>query len=627
MRIFTLLFVLLISTNIFAQAPVANFSYSNGCVNSVVPFTDLTTNSPTVWDWNFGNGSTSNVQNPTQIYTSPGVYIVTLIVYNGIAYDTLANNISVYPLPSVNAGPDQTICMGSSTNLSAFGGTTYNWTPSTGLSSVNISNPIATPTATTNYTVTATDANGCFNNDMITITVNPLSIINLVKTDVDCFGDFTGQIDNTVTGGIPPYVYSWSNTETTEDISNLSAGTYTVNVTDINGCNDNNFIVISEPSEIIISLAPTDITCFGSTDGKVISTVNGGISPYSYSWSNGPTTQNITGLPTGNYILTVYDANACTKQDSTIIAEPLPSSVINGIINFQSTPVTAGIAQLIRKNGNLPADMILESTTAVNPVTGEFIFDEVTAGNYIVKVLGDTSIYNCAATYPLGTTQWNLAQEYAISSNCNDSIYLDIDLIELPSNNGPGTINGRLVQSGGGLLKAPGDPIPDIDITVDQSPGGSIFAATTTDSLGYFTITNLPLGTYVVKADMFGYGNDTLQTITFNGTDNSYDVTLCSNDTINMVDMCKMTITAVEKVNFKNLLTIYPNPAFDVVNINYDGKETLTIEVLDITGKKIISENMSTIFKTLNVADLQAGIYFIRLFNNDTNYIHKMIVQ
>lgn len=696
-----LLIVLLISISgyVIAQNPVADFNYTDVCLGSSTNFVDLTVNSPTTWDWDFGDGGVSTQQNPVYTYSNPGSYPVELVVYNGVGFDTIVKVVTVFPNPTVNAGADQTICLGTAANLNATGGITYNWSPGTGLSSPTVANPSASPTTTTTYTVTVTDVNGCMANDMVNVMVNPLPNINtgpdqficsgdgftpmasggvsyiwdngatngspvypsvntsytVIGTDINgcvnsaslfvtvspaifltdnvtnvsCNGGTDGTINISPTGGQAPYTYLWSTIgATTPFVSGITAGNYTVTVTDANGCTNMLNSTVTEPTPIFINFTTvTNASCFGANDGFINTVPNGGTPPYYYNWSTGATTQNINGLDSGTYNLTVTDANGCTAFDMATINEPLPNSIINGTIYYQTVPVTAGIAELIRQDGALPEDMTVVDITAINPVDGVFRFDEVEAGNYIIKVLGDTSIYNCAATYSVSTTQWQLAQDYAITSSCNDSLYLDIDLIELPNNSGPGTINGRLVTSGGSLLKAPGDPIPDIDITVEQSPGGGIMSATTTDIDGYFTINNLPLGTYLIKADMLGYGMDTLQTITFNGTDNSYNVTLCSDDTINMVDMCNMTITSVKNVITTGLLNIYPNPASNEVTIRYNGNTAIKIEVTDITGKNVLTDTMNNNIKTLDISNFNQGVYFIQLSNQETNYIHKLIVR
>ena len=544
-------FLFLLNSNLFCQAPIADFSFNpNGCVGVAHNFTDISANAPNSFYWTFGDGNSSTNQNPSNVYLTAGTYLVTFVAINANGSDTIAYNVTIYDNPIINAGTDQTICFGASIGLSASGGFTYNWTPPTGLSSTSIYNPTASLTSTTTYTVIGTDTNGCMNTDNITITVNP---------------------------------------------------------------------------EIVLTGNVTNASCYGMCDGSITLTPSGGTPAYTYFWSpSGNTTQNITTLCTGTYTITVTDASGCTAVDSFAISEPVAGGTINGVVYYQTIPITSGVAELIRKDGSLPTDMTLVQTVNINPTSGEFIFFELPAANYIIKVLGDTTMYNCAATYYNLTAQWQLAQELTIASSCFDSAYVDIDLIELPSNSGTGAVNGRLVEGSGLFNKAPGEPLGDIDITLNQSPGGTIMAATTTDSLGYFTINNLPMGTYTVYADMMGY-NVTLQTIDINATTPSYDVVLCSDTAIDMIDMCEMTVTSVKKVATTNQLSIYPNPAKDVVNIVYNGNEALNLEVTDITGKKIMSETLKT--KTIDVTGLNQGLYFVRLYNQNNDFVQKLVVE
>ncbi|HEU4718109.1 MAG TPA: PKD domain-containing protein [Bacteroidia bacterium] len=159
--------------------PVAAFSANDHqvCEGTCIDFTDNSTGTPTGWTWSFPGAvpSSSTQQNPTNIcYNTPGNYNVTLIVTNAFGSDTtvMSNYVSVGAAPNVDAGNYTTIAIGNSTQLNATGGTgTWSWVPSAGLSSPNIPNPLASPTVTTTYTVTLTDAFGCSVSDTVTVDV------------------------------------------------------------------------------------------------------------------------------------------------------------------------------------------------------------------------------------------------------------------------------------------------------------------------------------------------------------------------------------------------------------------------------------------------------------------------
>ncbi|HRS40188.1 MAG TPA: PKD domain-containing protein, partial [Bacteroidia bacterium] len=173
-------------TIVIAPPPVAAFTATSACVNSNVSFTDQTSPAGTSWNWTFGDGGSSTLQNPTHTYASPGTYNVTLVSTSaGGCIDTVVNPVTVFPLPAINAGADQTICAGASTTLSASGGTTYTWNPggNTG-GTITVS-----PTTGTTYVVIGTDVNGCSISDTIRVSVTALPRIAAGADVVICAGN------------------------------------------------------------------------------------------------------------------------------------------------------------------------------------------------------------------------------------------------------------------------------------------------------------------------------------------------------------------------------------------------------------------------------------------------------
>ena len=139
-------------------------------------------------------------------------------------------------------------------------------------------------------------------------------------TPVTCAGSSNGAIDLTVSGGTTPYTYSWSNGETTEDIDGLTGGDYTVTVTDAYGCVVSETYNVPESQDVVTLEADiTPVTCAGSSNGAIDLTVSGGTTPYTYSWSNGETTEDIDGLTGGDYTVTVTDAYGCIRSSNHLI--------------------------------------------------------------------------------------------------------------------------------------------------------------------------------------------------------------------------------------------------------------------------------------------------------------------
>ncbi|WP_431157951.1 Ig-like domain-containing protein, partial [Winogradskyella poriferorum] len=142
-------------------------------------------------------------------------------------------------------------------------------------------------------------------------------------TDVLCFDEETGAIDITVSGGSGSYTYSWSNGAVTEDLSNVGNGTYTVTITDTNGCFIEESFTVNQPSTALTtSIVGTDLLCFGDNSGAIDLSVSGGVAPYTYSWSNGSSDEDLSSLAAGTYNVTVTDANGCIANDSVTLTEP-----------------------------------------------------------------------------------------------------------------------------------------------------------------------------------------------------------------------------------------------------------------------------------------------------------------
>ncbi len=171
------------------------------------------------------------------------------------------------------------------------------------------------------YIVRVKDANNCIELQN-TLVVEPAQL-NAVEaiSNVSCAGGENGVIDLTVSGGTLPYSIIWSNSATTEDNFNLSEGNYTVYISDANGCLFSESYAVTEPANpIIINGVVADATDSIALNGAIDITVTGGTSPYSFTWSNGATTQDVNGLAAGNYSVTVEDANNCVTSNSFTVA-------------------------------------------------------------------------------------------------------------------------------------------------------------------------------------------------------------------------------------------------------------------------------------------------------------------
>ncbi len=213
---------------------------------------------------------------------------------------------------------------------SATGGTmpyTYSWSNSAITESI-------TGVAAGTYSVTITDQNGCTDSASVTITEpDPLVASTVLDSNVTCNSFLDGGATASATGGTMPYTYDWSNSATTASITGVAAGTYSVTITDQNGCTDSASVTISQPDSLMLSTTVTNVTCNAGNDGEIALNVTGGTANYSFAWSNSETTQNITNLVANTYSVTVTDANGCVETTSDTVAEPAAldgGSIITG---------------------------------------------------------------------------------------------------------------------------------------------------------------------------------------------------------------------------------------------------------------------------------------------------------
>ena len=181
------------------------------------------------------------------------------------------------------------------------------------------------------FSVRIIDANGCqLDTFFILTTPQPLSdstvISNFNGVQIQCNGMTNGSIDVSVLGGAGPFTYAWSNSGTSQDLSNLSAGIYQLIITDANSCKDTVAYTLNEPPVLSSAMAfVTNVSCNGLSDGTAtVNPANGGTVPYFYNWSNGDSGLTADSLSTGVTNVTVADINNCMKVIPATIVEPAP---------------------------------------------------------------------------------------------------------------------------------------------------------------------------------------------------------------------------------------------------------------------------------------------------------------
>ena len=322
-----------LSTTGSSQNNITIYGNSNG---SITLPSSLGGTSPYAYAWS--NGAVT--KDLTGLVA--GTYSVLITDTNGCS-TTASFTITTPTQLTASASPTAATCNNSSTGavtLSVSGGTspyTYLWSNSA--TTQNLSS-----VAAGFYSVTVTDHNGATVGASTTV-INPSAIvINGSVTNVLCNGSSTGAITLSVTGGTGSYTYDWADvagTNNSQNRTNLVAGTYSVTVSDANGCSSSKSFTITQTSALSLSTTHTNILCRGDNTGSISLSVSGGQSPYTFLWSNSATTQNISSLTAGNYSVEVTDANGCTANSSTITISQ-PSTSLSSSISHSNVSCKGG---------------------------------------------------------------------------------------------------------------------------------------------------------------------------------------------------------------------------------------------------------------------------------------------
>ncbi|MFN8285554.1 MAG: T9SS type A sorting domain-containing protein [Chitinophagales bacterium] len=342
------------------------------------------------YGYNWSNGATiASIQN-----LAAATYTVT-ITDAASCTATAAAIVSGTGSFSVQQIVNNVLCYGAHTGLVGVaisnGSQPYSYSWNTGATTSSV-NGLAAGT----YTVTITDAGSCSATLSLTITQpNSVNIIS-APTQPTCFGNNNGTVDLSVSGGVGGYTYLWSNGSTTANLSSLTAGTYTVTVTDGNNCSASSSVNVNEPDQLSTNATSNDVSCFGENNGTVYVNALGGTPTYTYVWSNGGSSAQLSNLSAGSYTATVTDANGCSSVATTSVAEPAE-------IQFATSTIPAtqgnnnGSASIDNiTGGSAPYSVSWSNGQLTNPATN------LSAGSYTATITDNSG---CSKTVTLTVSE------------------------------------------------------------------------------------------------------------------------------------------------------------------------------------------------------------------------------
>ncbi|MBL0025972.1 MAG: hypothetical protein IPO98_13640 [Saprospiraceae bacterium] len=327
--------------------------------------------------------------------------------------DTLCTPVYVKTVTSaaVVAPP---VCIGGDIRLIGSGGVSYTWSGPASFSS-NLENPVISNASALNsgiYTVTVTNQNSCTASASVNVTVNPKPSASAVITNASACGLENGSIDLTVTGGTSPYTYVWSNEYQIQDIFQLTSGSYLVTVTDANGCSVTSSSTVNNAAGLSVTASKVDVSCYSGSNGSATSNVSAGSGSYSFQWSNGATTQNVSGLMRGTYTITVTDINeGCQGMATVIISQPTTITSDKAITNINCFGLSTGAITVTVSGGVQPYTFNWSDVAGTNNSKDR---TNIASGTYNLTITDQnscTSTVSAMITQPVSALTLNAAKQ------------------------------------------------------------------------------------------------------------------------------------------------------------------------------------------------------------------------
>jgi hypothetical protein len=369
----------------------------NGNCNGIAMSNASSGTPPYSYNWSPSSATTATVSS-----LCAGSYTVTVTDANGLTATSITTITQPSPLTASTGSQDATCssCSDGSAWVTASGGTgtyTYEWNTS----------PIQTGATATGlavgcYSTTVTDANGCSTSSQVCIAASGPNVIT-DNTPPPCAGGCNGIARATPSSGTPPYSYLWSpGGATTQTVSSLCAGTYTVTVTDANSMTATSMTTITQPTTLTITVGEQDASCSSCTDGFAWAAGGGGTPPYDYEWGTVPiqNTDTAVNLAPGSYFVCVDDANSCKACTTITVGYPVGINAIAGQGGFVIYPNPSnGKMTLISGNSAVKITSIVltdvtgrlvEERMSLNEDQIELNLGSIAKGMYYIKVgLGD----------------------------------------------------------------------------------------------------------------------------------------------------------------------------------------------------------------------------------------------
>ncbi len=536
--------------------------------------------------------STTNVLNNV----GNEVYSLTITDDNGCVL--LIDNVDLFETPVLQVDIQEVnviSCFGSSSgSLSAiveggqpFSGTkqyNYQWFDADDNTLIGLDQFLLEDIPGGNYYVMVSDALGTeITSDVFVLTQPDVLRLSFEADYVNCGDGDDWAITPQISGGTAPFTYQWNDGSTTEGLENVTAGTYSVEVTDIRGCSVMEQITIDIPDPLTITESLTLPTCYNGCDGIIDITIQGGVAPYTYQWSNSATQEDLTGVCAGTYTVIVTDAKGCQTRRDITLGNP------DELIIDLGEDVTLCFEQTIVLNATINDPNARYQWTSTNGLTSNQPAIEVSeAGIYDVLIIDSKG---CEAS---------------------DSIFVDTTSEVISAN----FIASTQVFAGERFVIVDNsDPLPDAINWIFPDEAEVIY-----EDDNYAELTFEAPGEYEII----------LQT----------QKGLCTKETAKTVIVVEKEIEGEEgeeiNSNIQNTIDylVYPNPTPTgrfTVNVNLSKPQPINLKVFNMINNTVIDSrrgegNGEYIFE-YDMSILQSGVYFLLLETSSASQVRKILIQ
>ncbi len=482
--------------------------------------------------------------------------------------------------------------------MTVTGGTapyTYNWSNGAGMTVQNQANICAGT-----YSVICTDMNGCTTSSNTTVSdpsIQNTIVANLTSTD-DSTGTCNGSASVSPTGGSGGYSYMWSSGQTTSSISNLCAGTYTVLITDSNQDTTIASCVITNLcSAFTVTYTSIPASTPATCDGSVICSPVNGTAPYTYTWSNGNTTQSISNLCVGTYNLTCTDVNGCSFIGSISVFDSIGTVI----------PLSLNLASTDDYTGNCTGSASISATGGTAPYTvlwsngqnGGFI-SNLCSGIYSVTVW-DSGSDSTTVSFVIADSSSTYNNNPFPNGAINDTLYTDLVANCI--------IDYNTIDSTSLYQAVYNSSSQSLYVTwAVYSPTDTVYISDTLALIGNPGYYSLTISVYCPNKS----GNDFFKiesVIYFDGTNVWLSPTLGMDEQL------------------LDNLTLYPNPFSNSISVDNKDGVLQSLKLIDLNGRVLSEMNQvnSGLVKLDQLESISSGTYLLILSGENTSKTYKVI--